>query len=218
MEYNKNINEIGKKYIINSYYTHHGSTCGNSNIKIIDNILKYIVSDEKIIEYKKLCKSIFINKSNTNIVFYDYYHRYQYSPLLTTYIKDISYYLQINYINSDIYYENKTEYLNGVKLKKDYRFVIIYINKDNKSKLPKMIKEFEKLDIKNMLIVPKSENILQNIYKCKIDEFERAIFTMFKDEMFDILINARQFYPVLESDTLIMHLKNNFIHWIGQPI
>lgn len=216
----KDINEIGKKYIINSYYKYNGANSGNSNIDIIDKLLKYIASDEKLIEYKKLCKSIFIDNSKTNIIFYDYFNGYSPSnALLTTYIKDISFYLRIKYIDSNIYYDKKEEYLDGDKLNDDYRFVIIYINLANKSKIQKMIKEFKKIGITNILIVLKSENISQNLYKCAYGQFKDEIYKTFKDEIYSNLDKDHSGRNIdLDPDVLIMRLKSNFIHWIGQPI
>ena len=239
MEY-KNTNEIGKKYIINSFYS-HGFNSGNGNIDIINKLLKYIVSDEKIIEYKKLCKSIFIEKSKIDIIFYDYFNScYCSDALLTTYIKDISCFLNINYIDSDIYYKDKKEYLDGTKLKENYRFVIIYIKLDNKNKMQKMIKEFKKLEITNILIILRPENISQNVYKCSYEQFKKEINNSKelynsmthipscpsnkiyksedKTEYGNMLENTKRCCYMTDPDLLILALKSNFIHWIGQSI
>jgi len=145
------------------YTSHNKLIYENTDIKIVDKILNMLVKDKsksKILEYKKFLNKIFVNPSNETTIFYDYYSK---DALFTTWLCD-AYYKITNEtsLRSKYYYDNRKEC--DKKIKKNIpRFVVIEHPHYKNQTSEKIIKHFETLGVKNIII--KICDSQQNIYK-----------------------------------------------------
>ena len=134
---------------------------------IVDDILNsLIIYPEKIIEFKKLCYTIFVKSSDSINIFYDYCSQEEY--LLSGWLCDLLYtLLGDKYIlHSYNHYENIDESIQLIKLIKP-RCVFITMHKH--FSIDKMIDEFIILGITNIII--KNNDNTQNIYN--IDKYKK---------------------------------------------
>jgi hypothetical protein len=127
----------------------------NNDTSIVETILNSLVKKkQKLIDYKKLYHSVFVNQSNDTNIFYDYYGDYSSDALLTTWLKDTWYILTgTESLSSESYYEDCAFYNKEIKNKK-HRFVVITQNR--LYSIDKMITDFKSKGIKNIIVKIKS--------------------------------------------------------------
>ena len=139
------------------------------NISIVEKILNWFILDKsKLNQYKKLCYSIFVKPEDKGIVFYDY-HNNDFYGYLTNFISELCYKLNSseNCIYSEYYYE---DIINYKKIIKNNNIRLVIITKHEKHSFEKMISDFMKLGIKNIIVNIKDKN--KNIYNGNYENFE----------------------------------------------
>lgn len=117
--------------------------------KIIDFLMPHYVVDQTMLDdFKKLCRSIWVEPSKEPIVFYDYVNNYNSSYTLTDWLRyvvgSMNYYDDI-IIYSQNYYAEKRQYNQAFK-KRTPRCVVM--DSDNEKK----IEHFKSLGIKNIIV------------------------------------------------------------------
>jgi hypothetical protein len=177
--------------------------------KILNSLLK---NKDKLVEYKIMFYSVFVKRTESVNIFYDY-HENNYRGLLTTWFIDSWYRLTgTNALDSDSYYENKTFYNKEIRNKK-HRFIVIYQNKNYT--IENMIKNFISRGITNIIVALKSHQ--KSNYD--IDNYMEYINN--NKEM--ILLNIdkrcgdRNLYSMnIESDEIFssqLGMPMNFVAW-----
>jgi hypothetical protein len=182
-------------------------------ISIVEKILNRLIIDTpKINQYKNLCYSVLVKPTNLPIVFYDN-HTFT-TGLLTTFLRDVCYNLKINYLYSSDYYK---DVLNCKKLIKQNNIKLVIITFHNRYSLEKMVGDFIKLGIKNIIVnnkVKVETSIYSFVEKHSCDNICDNIHFILKEMEDEILVenpkNIHFDYDIFSSNT---QLGFNFILW-----
>lgn len=185
------------------------------NISIVEKILNRLITEKsKINEYKKFCYSVFVEPTEKPIVFYDFHNGRRntffsftyYIGKLTSLINDLcNLLIRDKVVFSSDYYE---DILNYKKLIKKNNVRLVVITKHKKYSYEKMINDFIKLGINNIIVTDKDET--RNIYNKSIDD-NMLITEEIKDEI--LLENNKiihfDSYDILTNQKLIF----NYLLW-----
>lgn len=179
-----------------------------TSVSIVEKILNWLIVDKsKINQYKQLCYSVFVKPTDKPIVFYDYRddHLIGY---LTMFCRDLCHLLmnRTHYIDSNDYYE---DILNYKKLIKKNNVRLVVIRKHKKYTFEKMINDFIKLGIKNIIV--NIQDKTRNIYNCTDQNALHLYLKEIKDEiLLESPKNIHFDYDIFLANTQLLF---NYILW-----
>jgi len=216
----KNINKICEHSLVVNRSLHSGVPRKESwhinildmDLQIFDRLLKFILTDQKIIEYKKLCKNIFINKNSDINIFYDniLYNANddvfdQNSPL-SYYITNMAHKLSIIYYDNFDYDNNRFR-----RITKNVRFAIINDWEYNKNSVEIMIRDYKNIGIKNIIVLTHQST---NFYKNSFEDFTTMLVNDlgFEEPEWEPWESTP---PIPLPFSIIENLQTNFLNWVA---
>ncbi len=183
------------------------------NTNIVDDILKSLMPNDIITEYKKLTYNLIVKQEEKQIIFYDYN-----GCLLTTWIRDLLHSISNNkfYALSCHYYDDKIEFRKIMRTNK-YRCVII--QKYNPMNVPvkKQIKDFCNLGFRNIIVCQNDkQNTMYNIanFRKHLNDNKELLMQCIKEEHNYVINNWEN---EIQHDDCIFYSQNllltNFLKW-----
>ena len=189
----------------------HTNTFTINNTSIVDDILKSLIPNDIINEYKKLAYNLIVKQEEKEIIFYDYNE-----CLLTTWIKDL-FHVSNNkfYASSTNYYNDRKEFKKMLKTNK-YRFVIIY-GGNVMSSVEDQINTFRNLGFINFIVCRKNkQNTMYNIanYRKHLNDNKELLIQCIKEENNYVIENWES---EIQHDDCIFYsshlLLTKFLKW-----
>ena len=151
-----------KNYQASDYFN------GNETTEIVPKILRsLVIHDECIEKYKRFCYNVIVEPSLETSIFYDYYVNNDKGinnghNLLTEWLRSTMFRFDIQYLETDYYWSDKSFYKPFIK-NKQIRCVII--RPIQQKTVQKMIDEFTKMGIKHFIVInTKEQGTDKNIY------------------------------------------------------
>ncbi len=183
------------------------------NINIVEDILKSLILNDVLIQYKKLMYNLVVKCEEKQIIFYDYNE-----CLLTTWVQSLLTMIGVRFLESSEFYRN--DELNDVKLVSESTCRCVIIPKNNPANVPieEQLKDFCSLgniqvivvcqneDTKKMYDIPKYKKYLNDnkdlIIKCLDDNNNSDFMTwqIIMDYDDSIFYNPK-------------YLQTNFLKW-----
>ena len=171
----KDIDSLGDKIITGNQEGGRGLHIhGVIDTNMVVNILSSLLSSENINNFRNFAYKVFVEKSDDTNIFYDYNEK-----LLSTWLNDTVYTIAGNnyVVDSDSYYDDKTEFIENLKVRKP-KCVFIYpsvkysngTTKKYKS-AEKQIDDLKKLGCRNFVVKQDDKNI--NMYN--LDNFRNYL-------------------------------------------
>ena len=187
-------------------------TINTINTSIVDDILKSLIPNDIINEYKKLVYNLIVKQEEKEIIFYDYNE-----CLLTTWIKDLFHAISNKnfYASSDDYYNDPNEFKKMLKAN-EYRCIIIYKDQPMRS-VEDQINTFRNLGFINFIVCQKDkQNIMYNIanYRNYLNDNKELLIQCIKEENNHVIENWES--EIYYDDCIFYNsnlLLKNFFKW-----
>jgi hypothetical protein len=183
------------------------------NTNIVDNILKSLISNDILNEYKKLTYNLLVKQDEKQIIFYDYN-----DCLLTTWIRDLLFSIGDNklYALSCQYYDNKLEFKKLTKIHK-YRCVVIQKHNPMNVSIKKQINDFCKLGFKNIIVCQNDkQNTMYNMvnFRKHLNDNKEILIKCIKEQN---NYEPTNWKSDIQPDDCIFYSQNllltNFLKW-----
>jgi hypothetical protein len=183
------------------------------NTNIVDDILKSLIPNDIMNEYKKLTYNLIVKQEEKQIIFYDYN-----DCLLTTWIRDLLHLISNNkfYVLSSYYYDDKIEFRKLFRTHK-YRCVVIEKYNPMNVSIEKQIKDFCNLGFKNIIVCQNDKrNTMYNIanFRKHLNDNKEILMKCIKEENNYVVENWEH---EIKFDDDIFYRQNllltNFLKW-----